>query len=89
LLFDLAGKMAYNIVRIAALEWKKPEAVAEQVRAFGKDVRILQFDLTDRGQPSILEQDMEDFGAYLAVVCNAGIATLTRFHMPGKSGMKY
>ncbi|ALM51240.1 3-oxoacyl-ACP reductase FabG [Halomonas huangheensis] len=50
------------------------EAVAEQIQALGQQARILSFDVTDRDNArDILEQDIEQHGAYYGVVCNAGI----------------
>jgi 3-oxoacyl-[acyl-carrier protein] reductase len=41
----------------------------------GRQVRILQFDIADREQArATLEQDVEKYGAYYGVVCNAGLA---------------
>jgi len=51
------------------------DAVAAEITALGRQVRVLQFDIADREQTaSILEQDVEQHGAYYGVVCNAGIA---------------
>ena len=44
------------------------------VQEADSDGRILQFDLADRQQcRHVLEQDINDHGAYYGVVCNAGI----------------
>lgn len=51
------------------------ESVAQSIRELGREVRILQFDISDREESrEILEQDMEKYGAYYGVVCNAGVA---------------
>ncbi|HGY9623820.1 TPA: 3-oxoacyl-ACP reductase FabG [Pseudomonas putida] len=50
------------------------EAVASEVRALGRQARILQFDVADRGGcVAALEADVEAHGAYYGVVCNAGL----------------
>lgn len=50
------------------------DAVAAQVNEIGQTTRILQFDISDREQTrEILEADIEQFGAYYGVICNAGI----------------
>ncbi|MBR9772173.1 MAG: 3-oxoacyl-ACP reductase FabG [Gammaproteobacteria bacterium] len=50
------------------------EQVADEVRALGRDARVLCFDVTDRDAArAALEADMEVHGAYHGVVCNAGI----------------
>ena len=48
------------------------EQVADEVRALGRDARVLCFDVTDRDAArAALEADMEVHGAYHGVVCNA------------------
>lgn len=50
------------------------EAVAEQIRDLGRNVHILQFDVSDRAAcREQLEADIEANGAYYGVVCNAGL----------------
>ncbi|MBY6112427.1 3-oxoacyl-ACP reductase FabG [Halomonas sp. H10-59] len=50
------------------------EQVADEVRALGRDARVLCFDVIDRDAArAALEADMEVHGAYHGVVCNAGI----------------
>ena len=50
------------------------EQVADEVRALGRDARVLCFDVTDRDAArAALEADMEVHGAYHGAVCNAGI----------------
>ncbi|PSS56728.1 3-oxoacyl-ACP reductase FabG [Pseudomonas sp. BBP2017] len=50
------------------------DAVAEEIRAMGRQARVLQFDVADRGAcAAILTADVEAHGAYYGVVCNAGL----------------
>ena len=50
------------------------EHVAEQITALGRQVQILQFDVSERAQSrAALEADIEAHGAYYGVVCNAGL----------------
>lgn len=50
------------------------EAVAAQIRALGRDVRILQFDIGDRDASGrVLLDDIERHGCPYGIVCNAGI----------------
>lgn len=50
------------------------EAVAEDIRALGRDARVLCFDVADRDAArQALEADVDANGAYYGVVCNAGI----------------
>lgn len=52
------------------------EEVATQITDLNVHARLLQFDIADRDATRIaLEQDIEEHGAYYAVVCNAGIAS--------------
>lgn len=76
----------YDIVLHCRSKIEEAQVVAEQIKELGKDVRILQFDLSDRAQAcSILEKDIENFGAYYGVVCNAGVARDNAFPaMPGE-----
>ena len=53
----------------AAKECKK------EIEAFGRNVRILQFDISNREQcREVIEKDIEQNGVYYGVVLNAGIA---------------
>ena len=65
---------------------EQAEAVANQVREMGGDARVLQFDIADREQcRQVLEADVEQFGAYYGVVCNAGVARDNAFPaIPGE-----
>ena len=50
------------------------EAVAEQIRALGRQARVLQFDVANRAEcRRALEADIEAHGAYYGVVLNAGL----------------
>ncbi|MDF0734038.1 3-oxoacyl-ACP reductase FabG [Pseudomonas entomophila] len=50
------------------------DAVAAEVKALGRQARVLQFDVADRATcKAILEADVEAHGAYYGVVCNAGL----------------
>jgi 3-oxoacyl-[acyl-carrier protein] reductase len=64
------------------------EQVAGEVRALGREVRFLQFDVSQR-EPvaSALSADMEAYGAYYGVVCNAGIARDAAF--PAMTGEEW
>ncbi len=72
----------YNSRRDAA------EQVAAEVRALGREVRLLQFDVSQRAAvASALTADMEANGAYYGVVCNAGIARDAAF--PAMTGEEW
>ncbi len=62
-----------------ALHYRQREdaanAVAKDIRALGRDVRLLAFDIGDRAAArAALSADMKDNGAYYGLVLNAGIA---------------
>lgn len=61
------------------------EAVAAEIRALGRQTRVLAFDIGDRAAcAAALLADVETHGAYYGVVCNAGIARDNAF--PAMSG---
>lgn len=50
------------------------EAVAEQVRDLGRNARVLCFDVANReAARHAIETDIDAYGAYYGVICNAGI----------------
>ena len=64
------------------------EAVAAEIRALGRDARVLCFDVADRAAcAAALGADIEAHGAYYGVVSNAGIARDNAF--PAMSGEEW
>lgn len=64
------------------------EAAAAEIRAQGRQARVLMFDVADRpAAAAALEADMEAHGAYHGVVCNAGIARDNAF--PAMTGEEW
>ena len=64
----------YNIVLHYRSQQSSAEAVAEKIRALGRQARLLCFDVCDRAETErILLEDVENHGCYYGVVCNAGI----------------
>lgn len=56
------------------------EQVATEIEQIGRAVRILQFDIADRGQcAEQIKLDIDSHGAYYGVVCNAGITADNAF----------
>jgi len=75
----------YDLVVHCRTRVEEAEAVAREVRAVGRAARCLQFDVGDRAQcANLIEEDIQQHGAYYAVVCNAGLAYDTAF--PAMSG---
>jgi len=61
------------------------EALADEIRASGREARVLAFDVADRvAAAGALLADVAAHGAYYGVVCNAGIARDNAF--PAMSG---
>lgn len=61
------------------------EAVSQEIKAMGREARILQFDISDRAlAEKTLLDDIEAHGAYYGVVCNAGLTRDNAF--PAISG---
>ena len=64
----------YDIVVHCRSRRSEAEAVAEAVRAQGRQARVLQFDIADRAAcREALIADIEQHGAYYGVVLNAGL----------------
>ena len=76
----------YDLVLHCRSNREQADAVATQVREKGREARVLQFDIADREQcREVLESDVEQFGAYYGVVCNAGVARDNAFPViPGE-----
>jgi 3-oxoacyl-[acyl-carrier protein] reductase len=75
----------FDVVLHCRSQRVEAEAVAEAVRAMGRDARVLQFDIADRDAASAaLLADVEAHGCYYGLVCNAGVARDNAF--PAMSG---
>jgi 3-oxoacyl-[acyl-carrier protein] reductase len=58
------------------------ESLAEEIDKFDVACRLLQFDISHRDETrEVLEADIEKYGAYFGVVCNAGINRDSAFPM--------
>jgi 3-oxoacyl-[acyl-carrier protein] reductase len=75
----------YDIVLHCRSRREEADAVAQSIAALGRQVRVLQFDIGDRAATAAaLEADIEQYGCYYGVVCNAGVARDNAF--PAMSG---
>jgi 3-oxoacyl-[acyl-carrier protein] reductase len=64
------------------------EGAAGEIRALGRDARLLQFDVAQReAAAKALAADIEAHGVYYGVVCNAGIARDASF--PAMTGEEW
>lgn len=69
------AKEGYDLVLHCRSGREQTDALAQQLAADNCNVRVLQFDISNREQTrEALEADVEEFGAYYGVVCNAGVA---------------
>ncbi|HEY9103771.1 3-ketoacyl-ACP reductase FabG2 [Chitinimonas sp.] len=69
------AREGYDLVLHCRSRVDEAEAVAIEIRALGRAVRVLQFDVADRQHAAeVLLADVEAHGCYYGVVCNAGIA---------------
>jgi len=68
------ARAGYDLVLHCRSRRDEAEAVAAEIRALGRDARILQFDVADRAAcRAALEADLAAHGAPYGVVCNAGL----------------
>jgi 3-oxoacyl-[acyl-carrier protein] reductase len=75
----------YDIVLHCRSQRAEADAVAQTIIEMGRTARVLQFDIGDRDQASIiLLADVEEHGCYYGIVCNAGVARDNAF--PAMSG---
>ncbi|MFZ6870872.1 3-ketoacyl-ACP reductase FabG2 [Undibacterium sp. Di27W] len=75
----------YDIVLHCRSQREEAESVATEIAAMGRQVRVLQFDISERDQAAaMLIADIEQHGCYYGVVCNAGVARDNAF--PAMSG---
>ncbi|MDG6896553.1 3-oxoacyl-[acyl-carrier-protein] reductase [Actinobacillus delphinicola] len=79
------AQAGYDIVLHCRARREEAEKVALEIQNLGRQVRILQFDVSQREQVAeILTQDVEQYGAYYGVVLNAGLTRDNAF--PGLTG---
>ncbi|MFP5391800.1 MAG: 3-ketoacyl-ACP reductase FabG2 [Gammaproteobacteria bacterium] len=75
----------YDVVVHCRSRREEADAVAGEIAALGRAVRVLQFDIGERAAAAqALEADIGEHGCYYGVVCNAGIARDNAF--PAMSG---
>jgi 3-oxoacyl-[acyl-carrier protein] reductase len=82
------GQKGFDVVVHCRSRREEAEQVATEIQSMGRMSRVLQFDLADRPQcADQLNRDIEEYGAYYGVVCNAGIAADNAF--PALSGEEW
>ena len=69
------ARSGYDLVLHCRNNRSQADALLAPVKELGREARVLQFDISDRNQSrDTLEADIEEYGAYYGVVCNAGLA---------------
>jgi len=74
------AKQGYDLALHCRSQKAQAEDVIAEIEQLGSSARLLQFDISDRGQcAEQINQDIEQHGAYYGVVCNAGITADNAF----------
>ena len=74
------AKQGYDLTIHYRSRRDEADKVAEEISAIGSAVRVLQFDIANRQQcAEVLLNDIEEYGCYYGVVCNAGISADNAF----------
>src|SRR5690606_37230382 len=69
-----AARAGFDVVVHCRSSAQQAEQVADDIRALGRQSRVLQFDVADRAAcAQILSADVAQHGCYYGVVCNAGM----------------
>jgi len=75
-----AAQDGYDVVLHCRQRREAAASVAAEVQAAGRQCRVLQFDVADRGAAAaLLGADVEAHGMYYGVVCNAGLTADSTF----------
>lgn len=74
------AREGYDVVVHCRAERAAAEATAAEIRNLGRTARVLQFDVADRAASELnIAADLEAYGAYYGVVCNAGLVSDAAF----------
>jgi len=74
------AKQGFDLVLHCRSRKAQTEDVIAEVEQLGQSARLLQFDIANRAQcAEQLNQDIDIYGAYYGVVCNAGITADNAF----------
>ena len=74
------GTKGFDVVVHCRSRREEADQVAAEIQAMGRTSRVLQFDLADREAcAKQLSLDIEQYGAYYGVVCNAGLTSDNNF----------
>ncbi len=79
------AKDGFNIVVHCRSGLDLAQNVMQEILSLGQEARVVQFDISDRkAAAQVIQSDIETFGAYYGVVCNAGVTRDNAF--PSISG---
>ncbi len=82
------AKDGLNVVVHCRSGVEQAQQVVKEIAAMGRSARVLQFDVADRANSAaVLDADIQTYGAYYGVVCNAGIAMDNAF--PAMTGEEW
>jgi 3-oxoacyl-[acyl-carrier protein] reductase len=74
------AKQGFDLVLHCRNRKALAQGVIAEIEQIGQSARLLQFDIADRAQcAEQLNQDIDCYGAYYGVVCNAGITADNAF----------
>jgi 3-oxoacyl-[acyl-carrier protein] reductase len=74
------AKQNFDLVIHCRSQRTHAEKVVVEIEQMGQNARILQFDIANRTEcREQIEQDIESYGAYYGVVCNAGVSADNAF----------
>lgn len=82
------AKQGFDIVINFRSNTGKAQDLADEITEIGQNVRLLPFDISDRSAATeAISADIEKYGSYYGVICNAGIARDNAF--PAMSGKEW
>lgn len=68
------AREGYDLVLHCQHQRAAAQALAQEISALGRSARVLQFDIRERDLVrTLLLADIEQYGCYYGVVCNAGV----------------
>jgi 3-oxoacyl-[acyl-carrier protein] reductase len=74
------AKQGFDLVLHCRSQKAQAEVVIAEIEQLGQSARLLQFDIAERAQcAEQINQDIDTYGAYYGVVCNAGITADNAF----------
>ena len=83
------AKDGFDIVAHYGRNRSGGEETLAEVKSTGSDGRLISFDISDTAQcRQVIDQDIEEHGAYYGVVCNAGILHDAAFPMLSEDNWK-